>query len=396
MNLRSSSRRSFLCLAWLLAATAACAQSTEVQLAFQRAVTALHEGRNADAERDFRATIRLDPNLPEAYLDLGLVLGREGKIAEAIEAIQKALQSNPRLQSAHLFLGIFQYQMGQSDAAIESLGKEIALNPKSGEALSWLGIVELAAGRPELAVKPLDAAIEISPNDLNLLEYRGRAHREVAEASYARMAKLDPNAWQVHKVRAELFASDNKDREAIAEYEAALTRGSMNPDLFEGLGDAYRRLNELEPAQKAYTKELALSPQNPIAMYNLGSTDIDRGDYASGIPLLRSMLKLYQTSPKAEYYLGRGLAESGQYEEAAAMLEKSSQGDADGEVGKRSYYELARLYRKLHKSDAAQKALTEYDRLRERDEKQKADTLSDWRKLGGARSDASAADPAKH
>jgi tetratricopeptide (TPR) repeat protein len=369
---------------WLIGTVAMLAQSPDVQLAFQHGAAALHEGRNADAEREFRAAILLDPKLPEAYLDLGLVLGREGKMTDAVAALQKALQLNPRLESAHMFLGIFQYQMGQSDAAIVSLQQELALNAKNGEALSWLGITELAAGRPERAVAPLDSAFELSPDDLNLLEYRARAHSQVAQASYARMAKLDPDAWQVHKVRAELFAADNKDREAIVEYESALARESRNPDLYEGLGDAFRHLNELELAQKAYQQELSLSPQNPIALYNLGSTDIDRGDYAAGIPLLRAMLEVYHYSPKAEYYLGRGLAEGGQYAEAATMLERSSQGDASGEVGKRSYYELARLYRKMHKPEEAQRALAAYDRLRERDERQKADDLSDWRKLNGS------------
>jgi len=234
---------------------------------------------------------------------------------------------------------------------------------------------------PELAVSSLDAASELAPDDLNLLEYRGRAHSMVAEASYARMAQLDPNAWQVHKVRAELYSSDNKDREAIAEYEAALIRETSNPDLYEGLGDSHRRLNELEEAQKAYLRELEISPGNPIAMYNLGSTNIDLGNYAIGIPLLRAMLKIYRSSPNAEYYLGRGLAESGQDTEAAEILENSAHEDADGEVGKRAYYELARIYRKMHKTEDVQRTLAAYKRLRERDDKKKAGTLEDWRKL---------------
>ena len=185
-----------ICGTWLLVTATGRVQSPEVQLAFQHGASFLHEGRNADAEREFRSAIRLDPKLPEAYLDLGLVLGREGKMAEAIETIRKALELNSHLESANMFLGIFQYQTGQTDAAIGSLHQEIALNPKNGEALSWLGIAELASGRPELAVGPLDAASELSPDDLNLLEYRGRAHSQVSpgklcphgEAAAGRMA----------------------------------------------------------------------------------------------------------------------------------------------------------------------------------------------------------------
>lgn len=368
----------------MLQPSGARAQSTEVQQAFMRGATALRAGQNTDAEREFRRAVTLDPGLPEAHLDLGLVLGREGKISEATQSLRKALSLDPRLASANMFLGIFLYQSGQSEEAIAALQQERSLNPKSEETLSWLGIVELAAGHPELAVGPLDEAAALAPDDLNVLEYRGRAHSQVAQASYARMAQLSPNAWQVHKVRAELYSSDHKDRDAVQEYEAALVSESRNPDLYEGLGDAYRRLNDLDSAQKAYARELELTPRNPVAMYNLGSTDIERGDHAAGIPLLQAMLAVYRTSPTAEYYLGRGLAESGRDTEAAEQLEKSSKEDGDGEVSKRSLYELSRIYRKLHRTEDAQRALSAYNRLREKEEQSKADKVADWRKIDAA------------
>ena len=359
------------------------AQANDVQLAFQHGAAALREGRMDVAEREFRNAVRLDPALAEARLDLGLVLGREGKNAEAIESLKKALELNPRLDSANMFLGVFLHQAGRDDDSVAALQRELSLNPRSQEALSWLGIVELASGHPELAVDPLDRAYALAPDDLTVLEYRGRAHSQVAQASYGRMARLSPDAWQVHQIRAELFASESKDREAVAEYEAAIAKETRNPDLYEGLGDAYRRLNDLEAAQKAYARELELAPQNPIAMYDLGSTDVDRGDYAAGVPLLKAMLAIYRSSPNAEYYLGRGLAESGQDAEAVTWLEKSAQADPEGEVGKRSFYELARIYRKLKRPEEAGKALASYNQMRERDERQKAQGAGDWRKLNG-------------
>ncbi len=381
MAIARKSCRILLLLASALAASASCAQSPEVQLAFQQGATALREGRPADAERSFRNAVRLDPTLPEAHLDLGLVLGRTGKSEEGIDELRKALELNPRLDSAHLFLGVFLYQTGRIEDAIPQLQQELAANPNSGEALTWLGIVQLAAGRPELATGPLDAAATFSPDDLNLLEYRGRAHSQVAQASYSHMATLSPDAWQVHKIRAELYVAESKDADAIAEYQAALARETRNPDLYEGLGDAYRRMNDLEGAHKAYQHELELSSQNPIAMYNLGSTDIDQGDHAAGIPLLEAMLRINSTSLPAQYYLGRGLAESNRDAEAVTWLERTAKADPNGEVGKRSYYELSRIYRKLKRPEDAERALTAYNQRRLQDEKQKADRLADWRKV---------------
>ncbi len=344
----------------------------------------MHNGRAADAEQAFREAVKLAPSMPDAHLDLGLALGREGKGEEAIASLKKALELDPKLPSAHMFLGIFEYQANRRSEAVDAIHQELALDPKNAEALTWLGIVELADGHPERAVEPLDRAAEISPNDLNVLEYRGRAHSQVARDSYAKMAQIEPNSWQVHKVRAELYAEEDKHADAVKEFELAIQQQGRDADLYEGLGDEYRKMNDLDRAQKAYAKELELSPQNPIAMYNLGSTDVDRGDHAAGVPLLEAMLERYRGAPVADYYLGRGLAGEGKDPEAAAHLERSAETAPDSEIAKRSFYELARLYRKMQRPADAEKALQQYNRLRETQDKQNAEKVQDWRKLSAA------------
>lgn len=372
-----------VCVVLLICSTAlSCfAQGTPVEEAFRKGALAMHNGDAADAETQFREAVRLAPQMPEAHLDLGLVLGREGKLQEAIDSLQTALRLDPKLSSAHMFLGIFLNQANRQNEAVAELRQELALNPDNVEALTWLGTIELGTGHPEQAIGPLDRAYALKPNDLNILEYRGRAHNLVARDSYAAMARIDPNSWHVHRVRGEIYADEGRHPEAIAEYEAAVHLEPHNPDLYEALGDEYRQTNQLDPAQKAYTKELALSPQNYIAMYDLGSVDIEQGNYTDGIPYLRTMLKSYTNAPVAEYYLGRGLAAQGKNDEALKWLNKSVKDDPSGEIAKRSYYELARLYRKMQQPAEAAKALAAYTKLREATDKLNAQQVRDWRKL---------------
>ena len=376
-----------------LGVSISAAQSPAVQDAFQRGARAMHDGRSADAERAFRDAVKLAPEFPDAHLDLGLVLGREGKLPEAIASIQRSLQLDPALASAHMFLGIFLYQANRPEEAIASLQEEIARDSKNVEAFTWLGTVEMSVDHPDGAAAAFDRAVELAPNDLNVLELRGRAHSLVARNSYARMAQLEPGSWHVHRVQGELYAEEERHSEAIAEYQAAIKMEARNPDLYEALGDELRKANRLDEAQKAYARELELTPQNAIAMYDLGSTDVELGDAAAGVPLLQAMLKIFEHSPVAEYYVGRGLALEGKDAEAVVWLERSSLADPSGEVGKRSYYELARVYRRLQRTADAQKALAEYNRLREAQEKQNAARVEDWRKLAGAGSGAAGAKP---
>ena len=213
---------------------------------------------------------------------------------------------------------------------------------------------------------------------------RARAHKLVASESYSRMARIDPNSWHVHKVQGELFSEQGKHAEAITEFAAAIKLEGRNPDLYEELGNEYRSLNQLDAAKAAFSKELALGPQNPIALYELGSTEVELGDAQAGVPRLQAMLESYRDVPVAEFYLGRGLAALGRDTDALPWLERSAATPGGGEVAKRSFYELARLYRKLQRPADAERALAEYNRLRTAEDQQKSRQVEDWRKLNAA------------
>lgn len=341
----------------------------------------MHDGRTADAEKEFRDAVRASPDRAEAHLDLGLVLVRQGQLEAAAGELESATTLGPQVPGAHMFLGIAYYQMHRLGEEVTALQQELVLNPDNAEAQMWLGIVELASGNAEKAVAPLDRAAELSPKNLDILDYRGQAHGIVAKDSYAQMYKQSPHSWHVHRLQAELYAEEDRHREAIVEYQAAIAAESNNPDLYEKLGNEYRAINQLEQAQAAFQHELSLSPHNGIAMYNLGSIDVERGDVAKGVPLLEEVARFYAQAPVVKYYLGRGLAESGKSGRAAQMLEEVIKGEPIGELAKRSYFELSRIYRKMQRPADAQRALAEYLKLKTTLEKEDAAKLDDWRKL---------------
>ena len=206
----------------------------------------MHEGRYPEAEGKFRAVIAASPEMAEAHLDLGLALMREGKIADASVEIENAVRLNPEAPGGHMFLGICDYQMHRLEPARTALLKEVELDGTNPSALMWLGVVELATGHPEQATAPLDKAAELSPKDLTILDYRGQAHNQVAKNSFSRMYLLDPNSWHVHRLQAQLYADDDRHKEAIVEYQSAIRSEPRNADLYEGLGEEYRKTSQLD------------------------------------------------------------------------------------------------------------------------------------------------------
>ena len=366
----------------LCALAGAQAQENSVKANLRLGAEAMHKGKPEEAEKHFRAVTQLAPELADGYLDLGLAQLRQGKLAEAVESLQQALQRNAAAPGASMFLGITYFQMNHLDQARVALQREISLNPENAEALMWLGITELAAGDPEKAVPPLDKAAELSPKDINILDYRGRAHLLISKNSYAQMYAVDPNSWRMHRLSAQIFSASNQHEEAIREYKAAIQLSPKQADLYEELGDEYRKESSLEMAAAAYAKELALTPHNAVAMYNLGSVMVERGKAQEGIPLLKEAISDFGKPTVADYYLGRGLADLAAYPEAADYLERAiTVPSQDDEVARRAYYKLSQVYRKLQRSADARNALAQFQKLEEQKADRGAQQITNWKKM---------------
>jgi tetratricopeptide (TPR) repeat protein len=336
----------------------------QTEEALRQGTEAIGAGRFVDAEKWFQLAVKESPDNADARMELGVAELRLGKPEEASNSLREAITRNPQTPGANLFLGIAYTQMHRVDESLAALDREIELNPTNAQAQMWLGVVELQAGHPEKATGPLDRAAELSPDDLNILEYRGQAHSDVAHDSYARMAAIDPNSWHVHKVQAQLYAMQNLHKEAIGEFLAAIEIVPNNSDLYEELGNEYRKASSLDLAQQAYHKELELSPNNLIAMYNLAKIDIETNQVEEGLGLLRKVVANYANVPATYFYLGLGEFETGKPADAVVALEKARAMHPEADLAPRVEYELSRVYRKLGRVAESDQAVREYTRLK--------------------------------
>ena len=336
--------------------------SAPVMRMLQQGGDAMRRGDPAEAERYFRQATEAAPQLADGYLGLGMSEMREGKPVDAETALSRAVELNPKLPGAHMFLGIASYQLNKFDAASKALNEEINLQPNNVEALTWLGIVELGSGQPDKAAAPLDRAAALRQNDPNILYYRGRAHSLIAAETYQELYRLDPDSWYVHRALAESLASSGQPEKAIQEYEAAIKKQPNNPDLYEALGDEDQTVSRFDAATKAYQEELKLSPENGIALYNLGKIQVESGDPEAGVAFLRRAAAVHASAAPTDFYLGLGLSKLGKNQEAAAWLEKSLASGPSDFIKQSAYYELARTYQRLDRKEDSQRAL---DKLKE-------------------------------
>jgi tetratricopeptide (TPR) repeat protein len=339
--------------------------SPEVSKVFQQASDAMRSGDLNAAGDGFAAAAKLAPTFAEAHFNLGLVLEEQGRLEDAIASFQKALTLKPHLHGANLFLAIAHYKLNHFDQALAAAHKETEAYPKDASAWMWLGVIELAKDRPEEAAAALDKASQIAPHNTDILYHRGQAHLLVSRNSYERMFKEDPKSWRVHEVLGEIDSDAERYNDAIAEYLEAIKLAPTQPGLHEELGAVYRRAMKADEADAAFQTELEINPHNALARYERGVLATERGDGAKGKELIEAAVSEKPDLPHADYNLGRAEKLLGNDATAVAHLERAIASDSDPEIVEQAWYQLGTLYRRLHRSEDAQKAFAMFQKLKD-------------------------------
>lgn len=85
-------------------------------------------GRSAEAENEYRAAIRTDPNFASALFNLA-ILRTESDPDEAEELYRTVLTVQPENASAHLNLGFLLIEQGEDDEGQQELDEAVELDP---------------------------------------------------------------------------------------------------------------------------------------------------------------------------------------------------------------------------------------------------------------------------
>ena len=190
---------------------------------------ALHDWQWADAEREFRRALELNPSAASIYHWYALYLTTVGKVDEAVQAIQKAHQLDPTSLRIKADVGQAYNAARRPDEAIEQERQVLELNPNARVAYWIRGMAHEQKGEFEQAIRDFSEALKRSPGNPNYLGALGHAYAVSGRASEAR------------KIAKELERPLRGGEEVPAFFLALVYAGLGDKDkAFEWLEHAYR------------------------------------------------------------------------------------------------------------------------------------------------------------
>ena len=146
----------------------------------------------------FQRALKIDPQLPEAWLGLARTStpvlplrwspGLIEDLARAEEALSHALPQAPRNAVAHWIRGDILRGKRKFDDAIAAYETTVALNQNFAPAYASMGFAKIMSGRSAEAIQPVEQAIRISPQDpmLNVwLYFIGHAYLHLGQVDQA-------------------------------------------------------------------------------------------------------------------------------------------------------------------------------------------------------------------
>jgi tetratricopeptide (TPR) repeat protein len=286
------------------------------------------------------------------------------------------LQKEPGDSRARLFLALTQAATGECERAIPELTKAFAA---ANERL----LAGLALAQCHIAAKHFaDAGTVIAelekqfPADADVLYVSADYHMKAWNDAIYRMYRSAPSSYRVDQLSAEVFETQGKYAEAIAEYRKAIEKNPRALNLHYSLGRALLQQSHdsaaLEQARREFEAELALNPSDAVAEYQVAQILSASQQKEQAARHFERAAKLRPDFPEALITVAKLRIETKQYPEAIALLERAVKLQPRNEA---AHYNLMMAYRSAGRSADAQREKEEFEKLQKPPEGEFTDFL---------------------
>lgn len=269
--------------------------SPEVHLA--RGHDDLNNHRYAQAEREFRAALALNPRLTvQARFPLAVVLFALQNHDEARKQFQAVLKETGNDPNVNYYLGRLDLEDGNLDSAIRNLTIAVS-NPPFPDAPYYLGYAYFRKKDFNSAEKWLKRAATLAPTDARVFEHLGILYHAMGREQDAQKAFGAATKLRQQDMAASgesLDCGRSLDTQPL-EQARKVCEQLLNPDNLGNLvslGKLYGQHGDYSDAVEPFELAAKLDPGSYEVQYNLGLTYFRLKRYADAVPPLRKAVAL--------------------------------------------------------------------------------------------------------
>jgi tetratricopeptide (TPR) repeat protein len=296
--------------AWIDQALANCKRALELHDQLPSVYVTLGRIHNATGKPDlavqeFQHALELDPRGIEALTGMAHAYENAGRLKDAEAAFQRVIALRPDYWDGYNSLALFYDGQKRYDEALTQLHKALELTPDNAQLYFNLGAVYLDSGdlkkHPE-AEKALRKSIELSPTyaayaNLGILYMQERRYEESARMSEKALQQNDKDyiVWDNAATAYEWLKQNDKaraarERELQLLEESAATK-DRDAQVQSVLSVLYAQKKMRDKALKRVQAALALSPDDPGILSNVGEAYEDLGERREAIKFIEKSMQ---------------------------------------------------------------------------------------------------------
>jgi len=313
-------------------------------------------------EKTFRKGIQLAPNWLYPYHNLGSCFSNQGKYDSALGYYKKAMQIDSNYQTTYGAVSVLYYSKGQFNTAIEWAQKGLKKDDRDPYLWAQLGYCYNNKKDWKNAFTSFHKARYYNPSLVVVNEGLLRVHMydykfpDSVGYYVKEMVRPDSLNPMVYQTLGNIFAEFKEYQEAIKMFDVSLSIDSLNPDTWKSVGHTYQAMGKDTVAINSFVKA-----------WEIDSTDANTynmlGNLYFGLARYQQAQYLYG---KAIEYNPENAVLLSNYGQASEMAEDPLLAEQYYRLSLKkdvtyahAYYQLAILYSKQHKNEAAIRELGE-------------------------------------
>ena len=287
---------------------------------------ALMDGNRGQARRLLQDSVQKSPGHIPTILRLADMYWQDGQAKQAEATLSDGLKKNPAALNLRLALGNLYLAQRKPAMALKLAGETTPIQPDNANILELHGLAQMQLGQTNPAISAFEKAAKLAPNNPAIHFQLAQAYELLGNLSRANQElqttlKINPRHGPARFAQARLLTKTGKldaAQKMLAELSATYPG---DPLIQETRGDLALAQNKPKDAMVFYKAALTKRENNSLTV-RLAAAQIHSDDRAGGLNTLQTWLKRYPDDLYTRSALADALLAGGQYQEAASHYAK--------------------------------------------------------------------------